>query len=328
MNDLSVIKSFVALAAEEDAKGGSIQINNGLFGRRVPTGQKARDALVSAMETAISLNWQASGKKEARTYVLRLHSADRVELACTEIAFTPEPVTAQDIAGQGMGITLLALQAVSDRLFVPFDQLKELNGHLRAQVEQQQETIAQKCVRIAELEQVAHEKTDELRRHRGEHAEALRHEAEGKATLLLAQAQADATKRLTDTAISELPKLSAMALRAAGQKKLGSLLDAVASGSTGLAGAVGATEKTTTSATPKAQSVFGQAATARPFPPALEAKVRSIALTSGELAKVCKLFLLLVKEDQAGIGLFEDATVGAMPDNILDDLLKHFKEAP
>lgn len=320
MSDAETIHSFVQLALGDDLKGGSIQVKRdvdgkGLFATRLPIAGRRVAAVEAEMVGAIDLDWRASGKKEQRSYTLLVIAANRDIESQRCISREPDPVTPQDIVSQGAAVTLVTLNDAAATIKQPFDQLKdlvtlqrtEIVGPQREMIDYLKGEVETWRTRAKELEREVAAKTDELREHKGKHAEAELLDAqatkarkEGEAALVVATAEAQAIGKLTDTGVAAFPKLLGVAAKVIGGGGLGKLVDGALGGGAPAAPVVGpAPGAAPAAALTDAQKRVAAALAAEPFPAELEAKIRALPLKGVELARLLKFFWMLDPEGDA-----------------------------
>lgn len=318
------VRSFVQLAGEkegEEVKDWALQVKRdadgkGLFAIGLPLGKKG-SAVEAKIVGVLDQDWRTSGKKEPRSYTLLLLDAARNVKAQECLSREAEPVTPDDIVSQGMQITLTALANAGEAQQQPFEQLKEVLTLKGEAIEEWKATneilkgeLVEARARIKALETEAQERTDELRRHRGQYAEAelftaqaKKAEAEGQAALVVARSQATAIDNVSAAAVKAIPSLAGLAIKKLGGGKLG---DAVSKALGGEGGGGAPDPKKVDRA-----KLLEVVKASKPFPPSLMAKIRALTLGDAELTRLLRWMWLLDPEVDA-LELLEDATGGAV----------------
>lgn len=297
------LASFLALTQGDNLAGGAVQVQHEqtfIFVHRLPLAARKLEAVGEEMAAAIEQNWQSSGRKETRSYTLSIVDGARNIAAQRVVAKDAEPVQPEDIQLQSMRVTLTVLKEAAETVTAPFKQQKKLfkrQGSLVTTLEEQLKTAQ---ARIALLEGEAQKSKDDLRHHQGQFAEAGKHEAEARASLVLANAQARAWDKMSDTVAAELPQLTGLAARMMGGKKLGALADAFIGNSNGQGAP--AQGKSTPGMKAATEAMKVQA-----FPAALAAEVRKIGLTDLELTRVL-FFVLSLDPGMEIVELLDAAT--------------------
>lgn len=325
MSEVDVSK-FVALAQGDDLRGGTIQVTRDptdalpgkvLFAQRLPLAASKLSHYEEEIGAAIDLDWRSSGRKAPRSYTLAIYKAGNVLDTQRAIALDPEPTNPQDVISGHAAITLVTLNDAAATIKQPFDQLKDVIAEQRREVFEPQrelltfykEELVEARGRIKLLEGQLAERTDELREHKGKHAdadlraaEAQKARAEGSAALVVANAEAKAIDQFTRAGVDALPKLAGLAVKALGGKKLGAMFDtAMGDGPT----APGAPPGT------PARKVDIVLQKAKAFAPELAAKIRALTLTDLELARLLMLVWMLDPEGDA-LELLSEETSGEL----------------
>lgn len=235
------MKSFLQLCHDDGLKGGTITItwqgvkrpdeieaqSHELFATDLPSVAKKLQAVQDVAISSVLLNWKASGRKEPRSYRIRITRADRETRHERVIDMIPEPIVAEDMCQRMLAVGHESLQQAAATIAVPFRRLEEVLDHYKHRIEDQEGTIKIRDIRIRELEIECQKKTDEQRSYLGQYAESTKLQAQASAITLEAQANASAMNRLGDAVgdavTNELPKLGALLMWKLTDGKLGGI---------------------------------------------------------------------------------------------------------
>lgn len=217
------IQAIVDMALEPEVQGGSIRLirpttgptDAGVkVGSRVPKSEPAALRIGKMLHATIRLDWEASTKKEPRSYLLEILRGDGSIETARQITIPAEPVTLADLQNEAMRTALVAAQEAAGTIGVPFAQLKELNEFQRNQIEAQAKEILRLTGRVAELEGKRSAVVDTLSEVQEQRGQALVHQAQAEAIRTEALARSAAWGDIGKAMLVNAPRILQLAAHA------------------------------------------------------------------------------------------------------------------
>lgn len=329
--DVEALSDLIALGLEDDQKGGTIRVTirgaegGGIFANVCPKSVKSVDAIAKAAHSAIMLDWHASGKKEARAYLLTIRDKDQNIRTERVFAFSAEEVTTKDIENQALATSLLAIQGAQQTIQHPYELLREQLADERKSRGADRDEIATLRARNRELEQQRQNAADELAAFKRAHEGAAVSSAQAEAALIEARGKAAAWGDFGKAAINNTPVLLGIGAKllgigpAHGRALPPGALDTVTRIAGGMAAPPGSAAPATAPSAPA--TIVGAAGyTPPPCPmsPEAWAQLQALArtLTPEEASRLCKFAWDADPNSMTLLGLFApehtDAVMGVV----------------